>query len=68
MSQHFGMGDLGGVGLSSFGVDKKNGLGQKIGVALKNEAGWNFSVSQKNGVGLNVLLFNQTLEKTLCFL
>ena len=47
---------------------KKNGLGQKIGVALKNGAGWNFSVSQKNGVGLNVLLFNQTLEKTLCFL
>ena len=43
-------------------------MDQKIGVALKNGAGWNFSVSQKNGVGLSVLLFNQTLEKTLCFL
>ena len=39
VSQHFGMGDFGGVGLSSFGVDKKNGVRQKIGAALKNAAG-----------------------------
>ena len=41
------MGDFGGVGLSSFGVDKKNGVHQKIGAALKNAAGWNFSVVKK---------------------
>ena len=41
------------------------GVGRNFGMG---GVGQNTSMRQKNGMGLNILLFNHTLQNTLCLL